>query len=406
MGDSDLSAVDHDELLSRALRRGEELRAASSCTRRSGLRSRARLRLGVAMLAASVFLVALAASWNRRDGHGPVVSRHFAPLALTSHSAPSPRTSVALGYYPPRNEVVLFGGDTPDERGVRPHGLGDTWLFDDHGWRRVHPQHSPPAREGGLMVYDPTTRLLMLFGGYSARLPTTVLSDTWAWNGSDWRQLHPKRVPTWMPGASIAVDPTTGDVTELAPEPGYAGSSAPIASFNADRQPVGRWLWTGENWLYRPESTAPPLVWAAGALVADPLSRGLLFFTYDFPSVSCLRRCKIPPDPTGTRYSETWLWNGTRFIRAHPSRAPTSSSLVVADFRLSRVVDVDALGRVWAWDGSSWTRLVSDAGPVQGTAAVYDSQLGDVVVYGTMSDSDEPTSQTWLWNGTDWFVAP
>jgi hypothetical protein len=311
-----------------------------------------------------------------------------------------------MAYYPPDHEVVLFAGETPSGHPY-PHGLGDTWVFDAHGWKLLHPRHSPPPRNGGLMVYDPNTRLLMLFGGYSARFkPTSVLSDTWAWNGNDWRSLHPKRVPTWMPGASIAFDPKTGYVTELAPRPGYPGSFAPVATFNGDGGPVGRWLWTGQTWLYRREDPAPPMI--SGSFVDDLPSGDLLFFGIEPYAPSCggPGSCPVLNDPTNTLESQTWLWNGTRFSKQAPLLAPNLESLVVADQRIGRTIAIQPSGSLLAWSGSTWTPVDSPKGPPDGGSAVYDPGLGDVVVFGTKTNTTSPTNQTWLWSGSRWLVVP
>jgi hypothetical protein len=232
-----------------------------------------------------------------------------------------------------------------------------------------------------------------------------VLSDTWAWNGTNWRKLRPTRVPTWMPGASIAFDPTTGYVTELAPRPGYPGSFAPIATFNGDRSPVGRWLWTGHTWLYRSERPAPPMI--SATFVDDPLSGEMLYFGATPFAMSCPAGPPCaPPDPTGTLESQTWLWNGTVFAMQTPTRAPSWDSLVVSDTHVGRIVAIEPTGDLWAWSGSTWIRVHSAKGPKGGVAAVYDPDLGDVIVFGTTTSAGTPTNRTWLWNGLRWSVAP
>ena len=361
-----------------------------------------------AVVLVAVTLVGAVCTSNAKAVRPAEAQSHYSTsLAIDNAAAPSPRTSVNLAYYPPDHEVVLFAGDTPYKpRPPYEHGLGDTWVFNAHGWRLLHPKTSPPPREGGLLVYDPKTRLLMLFGGYSALWqPTTVLSDTWAWNGTDWRRLHPAMVPTWMPGASIAFDLTTDYVTELAPRPGYPGSFAPIATFNGDQSPVGRWLWTGQTWLYRSERPAPPMI--SATFVDDPLSGEMLFFGATPFDSSCPKGPPCaPPDPTGTLESQTWLWNGRAFTRQTPAHAPNWESLVVSDSRIRRTVAIEPSGDLWVWSGSTWTRVKSPKGRKGCGAAVYDPALGDVVVFGTTTSTGSPTNQTWLWNGSRWTVAP
>jgi hypothetical protein len=356
------------------------------------------------LVAVAVALTAGACTAGR--GASSASAGTFATLAIASSAAPSPRLTPAMAYYPPDQDVVLFGGDS-GTNSRDDHGIGDTWVFDARGWHQLHPAHSPPAREGGLMVYDPATRLLMLFGGYAPQLdPASVLSDTWAWNGADWHRLNANKVPTWMPGASIAFDTATGYITELAPPPGYAGSFAPVATFNGDGGPIGRWLWTGTTWLYRAEDPAPPMIQAT--LVDDLPSGDLLFFgvSPDVSSCGGIGSCRTPPDPTNTRESQTWLWNGARFSQAAPSLAPDLGSLVVSDPRINRVVAIEPSGRVLAWTGSTWASLETPTGPDAGGSAAYDAALGDVVVFGSRTNTASPTNLTWLWTGSRWTPAP
>jgi hypothetical protein len=172
---------------------------------------------GVAAVAAACTGGPRPPAWPGTGGGG-----HFASPAFTSGAVPPARASASMAYYPPGRKVVLFGGLTPWRHGFQ-RSLDDTWNFGAEGWRRVFPRHSPSPRDGGLMAYDPATRLL-LFGGSSVKgQDSSVLSDAWAWNGMDWRQLTGVRLPTWMPGAPIAWDPAARRVTELAPRPGYPG---------------------------------------------------------------------------------------------------------------------------------------------------------------------------------------
>jgi hypothetical protein len=73
----------------------------------------------------------------------------YQSLAISSALSPSPRDSEAMSYFPPGKELVLFGGAH-----LYGHGLGDTWAFDRHGWRQLHPPTSPPARAQSAIAYD------------------------------------------------------------------------------------------------------------------------------------------------------------------------------------------------------------------------------------------------------------
>jgi hypothetical protein len=327
----------------------------------------------------------------------------FAPLSWTSRAAPPARQTTVMAYYPPGREIVLFGGVTPYRHGFE-RALNDTWVFNEHGWRRLHPRHSPHPRDGELLAYDPATRLLLLFGGYSQRgKQSKVFFDSWAWNGSDWRRRPSVRLPTWMPGEPVAAyDPVARRITALAPMPGYRGSFPRKETFNGNGKPMARWLWTGRSWTYHAEDPAPPM--DGGVLAPDPLSGGMLYFTYTPDTVDD----PPAPDPTGTLDSETWLWHDGHFTKQTPSRAPLPGDpvLMAGDPRIGRVVMVSAAGRLWAWTGTTWQALASGPGPRAGAATAYDPALGALVVFGTVARSGTSTRQTWLWNGTAWNIGP
>ena len=72
--------------------------------------------------------------------------------------------------------MTLFGGV-----GLGAGTLADTWVLDDDQWTPVFPNHSPPQRRLGQMVYDELHQRLVLFAG---RDPNGALDDTWIFDGS------------------------------------------------------------------------------------------------------------------------------------------------------------------------------------------------------------------------------
>jgi hypothetical protein len=189
-------------------------------------------------------------------------------------SAPSPRTAMAMTYYPLKKVAVAFGGRTDpslpvfssetwlwdghrwtqgtsgpsldfswaafDENlqqvllyGDGPNGLGQTWTWDGTHWHQASGQ-SPPARSGAGMAFDPASHRMLLFGGLDNQT-MTLLNDTWAWSGSAWSKLTPVHSPS--------------------PRQAFA-----MASFSAHNEVVlvggnGRgefvsdaWLWNGSDW--------------------------------------------------------------------------------------------------------------------------------------------------------------
>jgi hypothetical protein len=117
-------------------------------------------------------------------------------------------------------KVVLFGG--LNATGALDH----TFVWDDANWTQEDPAHSPPKRYLASMAYDAADGKVVLFGGgnSTANLDAT-LSDTWVWNGTDWKEEHPAKSPSGRGYAGMAYDAADGKVVLfggalLAPSPG------------------------------------------------------------------------------------------------------------------------------------------------------------------------------------------
>jgi hypothetical protein len=80
-------------------------------------------------------------------------------------------------------------------------------------WTKLDPAASPPARGDASMAYDPATRTMLLFSGFSDQIGSAgYLDDTWSWNGTTWTQLFPAASPPARTGAPMAYDAATGTV--------------------------------------------------------------------------------------------------------------------------------------------------------------------------------------------------
>jgi hypothetical protein len=102
------------------------------------------------------------------------------------------------------NKVVLFGGATTDPSTGNPTSiLGDTWSWDGTTWTEEHPATSPPARESAAMARLGDT--LVLFGGADAN--GALLGDTWTWDGVTWTQHTMTPAPSARGGHAMASMP-------------------------------------------------------------------------------------------------------------------------------------------------------------------------------------------------------
>jgi hypothetical protein len=93
---------------------------------------------------------------------------------------------------PGSGRIILFGGVGFDEKSNLAE-LGDTWSYDPAAgkWTQRHPAHAPSPRDGMLMVYEPVSGLMYLFGG--GEEGEKEKNDTWVYDpaANTWKNLHP-----------------------------------------------------------------------------------------------------------------------------------------------------------------------------------------------------------------------
>ncbi len=126
-------------------------------------------------------------------------------------SADAPKTGDGImGAYDPVSGCVIFYGGAG---GNESYASRDTWAYDPVAgtWTELRPAGElPPATYNLSLVYDPSTRKMILFGG--SGLAAEFGNDTWAYDPSanTWTNLRPSPpVPSPRFGYSMAYDPST-----------------------------------------------------------------------------------------------------------------------------------------------------------------------------------------------------
>lgn len=125
-------------------------------------------------------------------------------------TGPTARSAPMVTFDSDRAVSVLFGGGSPL--------VNDTWEWNGATWRRVTTAASPLARYRGGLAYDPVRRRCLLFGGFSP-----FRNDTWSFDGTNWTQLTPATVPLARDAFGFEFDPDRGCVYMF----GGDGSSTP-----------------------------------------------------------------------------------------------------------------------------------------------------------------------------------
>ena len=97
---------------------------------------------------------------------------------------PGARYGGAAAYDSSTQEVVLFGGSVRED-GIETPSL-DTWTYTEAtGWEKKT-FRGPAPRRGHVLSFNPVTRQVVMVGGLSLDSPSSYLSDTYSWTGSQW----------------------------------------------------------------------------------------------------------------------------------------------------------------------------------------------------------------------------
>lgn len=191
-------------------------------------------------------------------------------VRLQPEHSPGRRANAAIAIDPVRERVVLFGG-TSDWLGGKFQYNNDTWEWDGKDWIEMHPNTVPPARAGHMMAYDVKRGVVVMFGGMELG-ENYVLSDTWEWNGTDWKQMNVDFYPEARRDGQLFYDPTRGTVI-LSGGFYYDYEKVPTMIDNS-------WEWNGREWQYLGELPTRLLITDPNT-VYDPIREQNLLFDYN-----------------------------------------------------------------------------------------------------------------------------
>lgn len=359
------------------------------------MRGRHSLAVGFGLGALTVVaLIALANSSvlapltrTARNAAAPSPSPSPTPETSPSGISPGPRAGAMMAYDPENRGVVLFGGahTEPQSDGTnRSVSTEDTWLWNGSSWRRLNVP-GPPARNSGMVAYDSSRHVIVLFGGGgpSGAGAAALLNDTWTWDGARWIEMHPAHVPAGRIRAGFAFDVRRGVTTMF----GGEGESTYTET----------WTWDGTDWnLLNPS--------------ASPTTRHFTSMAYDAERGQTVLFGGSMP---GVRLNDTWIWDGSNWTRqtSSPPRASGFTNLTY-DAAAKEVVAYVYFGLdpyspaeyTITWDGTRWTdrTSASDPSPRANTAIAYNDADGHVVLYGGVFDQPQPFGETWVWDGSTW----
>src|SRR6266568_3517932 len=290
-----------------------------------------------------------------------VAQRPAAPSARAAPSgSPAPSGIPFFGLFP------VFAYDADHQQVVLVNFGAQNWLWSNNQWTQAHPLVAPPRRTGAAVAWDPSLRAVLLFGG-QADGGQTLLRDTWAWNGSTWREVG-------------------------------RGKLAPPASLISSR------TYDGVSWRQRSVSGGPTS--PVAAIGFDPRTRTMVAIAGDCSGFECR--------------SETWSWDGVAWQPLRPAQEPDfafHSMALVTDPISGRLLLVtttsNSLGpapvQTWSWDGRDWVGLQLIGHPGADVKIVGASgDNGSVFAFeDASSDYNTLRLNAWEWTGDAWqTIAP
>ena len=333
---------------------------------------------------------------------------HLAQSSLRNAGAPPARYGAGLGYDPVSKDLILFGGATVANQAHPPVSslLDDTWAWNGQTWRQLHPATSPPALYGAELVVDPTRGHLLLLGGSGQTDSTGVVllqQGAWTWDGQTW--AHAGDNPLQMPFVAVGADPVSKQVLLGGNDSGYqlnCGGRVACPVLAQINKP-GAFVWNGRSWT-NPGGSAPQ--WSGAGTAFDPITGQLL----------------SAGGSVTTGLQSTYSWDGKRWTLIGQSEGtngvadpnyPAGPCDAATDTDAGNVVMVctfssngSATGATWTFDGTTWNRA---AQATTALVAIPELSIADDPVAGAVTmvyPAAGGTEQMRVWNGTDWVSVP
>lgn len=296
----------------------------------------------------------------------PVVGQATGALEWTLDPYPPSRVHASFVFHAGLGAAVLFGGGQYEP-------LDDTWAWQG-SWRRIETPNRPSKRRQCAVAYDSLRGRLVLFGGANR---TTVLGETWVFDGANWTQLAPLASPVGRHSADMVYDRARDRVVMR------GGSLTLLGGLSPDL-----WEWDGTTWTLVPQTGAIPPVY--GNVVYDGARAEMLVLHED-----------------GLR-----AWNGSQWSLRSTAGLPTPrpGGPLLYDPATARVLMQNAyLGstrtaQVWAYDGQGWSRLadapLASTQPIQ---MVMDTARQEVIGWQAGSTAyTDLESDTWRCDASGW----
>lgn len=191
-------------------------------------------------------------------------------------TSPPARRSAGMTFDAADGYIVLWGGHVGSPAYQPGYVmLNDTWTFHAGVWTNVTGKISPPPAAEPSLTYDADARAVILFGGYnqSGVHGYRGLNDTWEFRAGRWTNLSLSHSPWARDGAAVAYDPRLGGVVVAGgQDEGVAGHWLMNDTWLLTGNSTDGWVWAE---LY-PKESFPPM--DSAMAVFDARMGGMLLF--------------------------------------------------------------------------------------------------------------------------------
>jgi len=322
----------------------------------------------------------------------------LAVLASSATAAPAFRSENGMVYDSVAKRIVMFGGFDSHVAYATATRFNDIWEYDGatSTWYNVTPPSgaAPPPRGGHAFAFDPTRRVVVMFGGWSPS--QGFMNDTWEWNcaARSWTKISPAVSPSGLNGSRMAYDSAGGRMILF-------------GGVDANHFYNDTWQYTGSNWVKiatTASSTAGhtfngrtyhEIVYHSGR------GRLIIFGGVGYPNNQTVG--------TVNDFNDMWELQGTKWVEITPAGSTPggrgwfgmtyeSATNRVLLFGGWNNTSAFSYADTWSWDGTSWSLLAasSSIGARDSFAMTYDAGRSRSVLFGWyLSDLWEITGSTW-----------
>src|ERR1051326_3485654 len=261
---------------------------------------------------------------------------------------PSARSNASMAFDSTKGRTLLFGG----AGGTAGSSLlNDTWEWDGDNWTQVA-DIGPAARSDHASSYDSARKRIVLFGGLSGG----YFNDTWEWDGVEWTQIEDTG-PSQRSGMAMCFDSKRALTVMF-------GGGAGTTQIN------DTWTWDGVSWTQEDDG--------------GPSPRTLHRMDYDSVRnrVVMFGGTTITTKQIQVTVSHTNWFGGTTYT------TETQTVTTSQDFN-----------DTWEYDGTLWTR-VQDTGPAARHSFGF-AYSGKVMLLFGGRDASNTFRDTWQWDGSN-----